>query len=80
MAALVRALVLVDSMHARLSHFLLVACHGSSDHDHGGAAVLEKIFYTSLLVSEQDKALDFYTNVLGLEQRVENPTPNGPRF
>jgi len=42
--------------------------------------VLEKVFYTSVLVSDQDKALDFYTNVLGLEKRVENPTPDGPRF
>jgi catechol 2,3-dioxygenase-like lactoylglutathione lyase family enzyme len=33
-----------------------------------------------VLVSDQDKALDFYTNVLGLEKRVENPTPDGPRF
>jgi predicted enzyme related to lactoylglutathione lyase len=33
-----------------------------------------------VLVSDQDKALDFYTNVLGLEHRVENPTPDGPRF
>jgi predicted enzyme related to lactoylglutathione lyase len=46
----------------------------------GGTAMLEKIFYTSVLVSDQDKALDFYTNVLGLEKRVENPTPDGPRF
>jgi predicted enzyme related to lactoylglutathione lyase len=42
--------------------------------------MLEKVFYTSVLVSDQDRALDFYTNVLGLEQRVENPTPDGPRF
>ena len=42
--------------------------------------MLEKIFYTSVLVSDQDKALGFYTNVLGLEKRVENPTPDGPRF
>ena len=42
--------------------------------------MLEKVFYMSVLVSDQDKALDFYTNVLGLEQRVENPTPDGPRF
>jgi catechol 2,3-dioxygenase-like lactoylglutathione lyase family enzyme len=42
--------------------------------------MLEKIFYTSVLVGDQDKALDFYTNVLGLEKRVENPTPDGPRF
>jgi predicted enzyme related to lactoylglutathione lyase len=42
--------------------------------------MLKQIFYTSVLVSDQDKALDFYTNVLGLEKRVENPTPDGPRF
>src|SRR6185437_8573740 len=46
----------------------------------GGTAMLEKVFYTSVLVSDQDRALDFYTNVLGLEKRVENPTPDGPRF
>ncbi len=42
--------------------------------------MLEKVFYMSVLVSDQDRALDFYTNVLGLEKRVENPTPDGPRF
>jgi predicted enzyme related to lactoylglutathione lyase len=42
--------------------------------------MFDKIFYTTMLVSDQDKALDFYTNVLGLEQRVDNPTPDGPRF
>jgi predicted enzyme related to lactoylglutathione lyase len=49
-------------------------------HDTGGTAMLEKVFYTSVLVSDQDRALDFYTNVLGLEKRVENPTPDGHRF
>jgi predicted enzyme related to lactoylglutathione lyase len=35
----------------------------------------------ALLVSDQDKALDFYTNVVGLEKRGDYPTPNGgPRF
>jgi predicted enzyme related to lactoylglutathione lyase len=33
-----------------------------------------------VLVSDQDKALDFYTNVLGLEKRGDYPTPDGPRF
>ena len=42
--------------------------------------MLEKVFYTSVLVSDQDSALDFYTNVLGLEKRAEDPTPDGPRF
>jgi predicted enzyme related to lactoylglutathione lyase len=42
--------------------------------------MLRKVFYTSVLVTDQDRALDFYTNVLGLEHRIENPTPDGPRF
>ena len=42
--------------------------------------MLESVFYTALLVSDQERALDFYTNVLGLEQRADNPTPDGPRF
>jgi predicted enzyme related to lactoylglutathione lyase len=42
--------------------------------------MLKHVFYMSVLVSDQDKALDFYTNALGLEQRVENPTPDGLRF
>ena len=42
--------------------------------------MLKNVFYTSVLVSDQDRALDFYTNALGLEHRVENPTPDGPRF
>ncbi|MFC4055537.1 VOC family protein [Actinomadura syzygii] len=42
--------------------------------------MLEAIAYASVFVSDQDKALDFYTNVLGFERRLENPTPDGPRF
>jgi catechol 2,3-dioxygenase-like lactoylglutathione lyase family enzyme len=42
--------------------------------------MLKNVFYTAVYVSDQDRALDFYTNVLGLEQRVDNPTPEGPRF
>ena len=42
--------------------------------------MLERIVYTAVFVSDQDRALDFYTNVLGLEQRTDNPTPDGPRF
>jgi predicted enzyme related to lactoylglutathione lyase len=42
--------------------------------------MLEGIVYTSVLVSDQGQALDFYTNVLGLEQRIDNPSPDGPRF
>jgi predicted enzyme related to lactoylglutathione lyase len=42
--------------------------------------MLKKVVYVALLVSDQQKALDFYTNVIGLEKRVDSPTPAGPRF
>ena len=42
--------------------------------------MLKKVAYVSLFVNDQDKALDFYTNVLGFEKRFDNPTPNGPRW
>jgi catechol 2,3-dioxygenase-like lactoylglutathione lyase family enzyme len=42
--------------------------------------MLERIAYTSVLVSDQDRARDFYTNVLGFELKTDNPTPDGPRF
>jgi predicted enzyme related to lactoylglutathione lyase len=42
--------------------------------------MLEGIVYTAVYVSDQDRALDFYTNVLGFEQRVDAPTTDGPRF
>jgi predicted enzyme related to lactoylglutathione lyase len=44
------------------------------------ATMLKKVVYVALYVSDQDRALDFYTNVLGLEKRIEAPTPDGPRF
>jgi predicted enzyme related to lactoylglutathione lyase len=42
--------------------------------------MLDAIAYADVFVSDQDKALDFYTNVLGFERRIDNPTPDGPRF
>ena len=42
--------------------------------------MLKSVFYTAVYVGDQDSALDFYTNVLGFEQRADNPTPDGPRF
>ena len=42
--------------------------------------MLEKVFYTSVLVSDQDKALDFYTNVLGLESGLRTRHPTGRGF
>jgi predicted enzyme related to lactoylglutathione lyase len=45
-----------------------------------GQMMFKSIFYTMMFVNDQDKALDFYTNVLGLEKRVDNATPGAPRF
>ncbi|MQA74220.1 MAG: glyoxalase [Solirubrobacterales bacterium] len=42
--------------------------------------MLESVVYTTVFVSDQDRALDVYTDVLGFEQRADNPTPDGPRF
>ena len=42
--------------------------------------MLDAVAYASVFVSDQDRALDFYTNVLGFERRFDNPTPDGPRF
>jgi predicted enzyme related to lactoylglutathione lyase len=42
--------------------------------------MLKKVPYVALLVTDQDKALDFYTNVVGLEKRGDYPTLIGPRF
>jgi len=39
--------------------------------------MLERILYVSLLVSDQDKALDYYTNVLGFKLAVDAPTTDG---
>ena len=42
--------------------------------------MLKKVVYVALLVSDQDKALDFYTKVIGLDKRGDYTTPDGPRF
>jgi len=46
----------------------------------GGPAMLEKVVYVTVFVKDQDKALDFYTNVLGFEKRADVPKSDGPRF
>jgi catechol 2,3-dioxygenase-like lactoylglutathione lyase family enzyme len=46
----------------------------------GGQVMLEKVVYVTIFVKDQDKALDFYTNVLGFEKRADVPKPNAPRF
>lgn len=45
-----------------------------------GNAMLKHVAYVALFVSDQDKALDFYTNAIGLEKRGDYRTPDGPRF
>ena len=42
--------------------------------------MLRNVPYVALMVSDQDKALDFYTKVIGFEKRIDAPTPIGPRF
>jgi predicted enzyme related to lactoylglutathione lyase len=44
--------------------------------------MLERVVYASVFVKDQDKAFDFYTNILGFAKGVEadNPTPGAPRF
>jgi catechol 2,3-dioxygenase-like lactoylglutathione lyase family enzyme len=44
--------------------------------------MLQRFVYAAVFVKDQDKALDFYTNVLGFVKGVEapNPTPGAPRF
>ena len=42
--------------------------------------MLENVVYVTVFVKDQDKALDFYTNVLGFEKRADVPKPNAPRF
>jgi predicted enzyme related to lactoylglutathione lyase len=46
----------------------------------GGTAMHKRVAYTTVFVSDQDEALDYYTNVLGFDKGVENPTPERPRF
>lgn len=42
--------------------------------------MLKKVMYVAVLTSDQDRALDFYTKIVGLEKRGDFPTPDGPRF
>ena len=42
--------------------------------------MLKEIVYVALYVTDQEKALAYYTNVLGFEKRFDNPTPDKTRF
>ncbi len=39
-----------------------------------------EIVYISQMVRDQDKAVDYYTRVLGFEKRVDSPNPGAVRF
>jgi catechol 2,3-dioxygenase-like lactoylglutathione lyase family enzyme len=39
--------------------------------------MLKRLMYVTLYVSDQDRALEFYTERLGLQKRVDNPNPEG---
>ena len=42
--------------------------------------MLTKLKYMTLFVTDQDRALAFYTGALGFEKRGDNPAPVGGRF
>src|SRR5262249_53103646 len=42
--------------------------------------MLKQVAYITLHVSNQDRALDFYTKVVGFEKRLDVPAPGGGRF
>ena len=39
--------------------------------------MFKRIMWTTLFVTDQDKALDFYTQTFGFEKRADNPGPEG---
>ncbi|MFJ8437048.1 VOC family protein [Kitasatospora sp. NPDC094019] len=39
--------------------------------------MLTKVMYVTVYVTDQDRALRFYTEQLGLEKRVDHPGPDG---
>lgn len=39
--------------------------------------MLKNILFVTLYVTDQDRALEFYTDKLGLEKRFDNPSPEG---
>jgi catechol 2,3-dioxygenase-like lactoylglutathione lyase family enzyme len=47
------------------------------EHDQSEVTMLTKLMYVTVYVSDQDRALEFYTEALGLESRFDNPTPWG---
>ena len=42
--------------------------------------MLKNVVYVAVFVTDQDRALDFYCNVLGFEKRVDTPSLGGSRF
>jgi predicted enzyme related to lactoylglutathione lyase len=56
------------------------ASQNAASQNTGGKVMLEKIVYVTVFVKDQDRALEFYTNVLGFEKRADVPKPNAPRF
>lgn len=42
--------------------------------------MLKEMVYVALYVTDQERALAYYTNVLGFEKRFDNPTPDNTRF
>src|SRR5256884_6051156 len=43
-------------------------------------SVIEKLTHVPIVVSDQDRALKFYTEVLGFEKRADYQNPGNPRW
>jgi len=44
---------------------------------HGGAQMFSRIMYVTVFVSDQDKALDFYTSSFGFQKHADYKGPEG---
>jgi len=42
--------------------------------------MIERVTHVPIVVSDQEKALEFYTKVLGLEKRADYQIPGNPRW
>ncbi len=48
--------------------------------DPGRPSMIEKLMLVTIVVKNQDKALDFYTKTLGFEKRADFAPPGNPRW
>ena len=54
--------------------------HRTAKQDAESPAMIEKLMLVTIVVKNQDKALDFYTKTLGFEKRADFAPPGNPRW